>query len=316
MRSISAFARAALVALALVGSAFAAPTSAAPAGATKAVAYLRSAQNADGGIANMPGGASSPGMAAWAAIGFAAAGLDAGAQRASAGGATLGAYLETTAGASGSTGDAERAMLGLAATGRPIPSSLPERLAAVRRADGSYEGRVNTTSFAILALRAAGVAASAPAIRAGATFLAAQQNADGGFNFGGRGGPSGTDDTAGALQALVAAGRARSSKAVARAARWLVRAQRSDGGYPLGAGAASNAQSTAFAIQGLVAAGRDPGRRAKGRSRSALGFLRSLQGTDGAVRYSRTSRQTPVWVTAQALAALARRPLPVAPPPA
>jgi hypothetical protein len=29
------------------------------------------------------------------------------------------------------------------------------------------------------------------------------------------------------------------------------------------------------------------------------------------VRYSRTSAQTPVWVTAQALAAFAKRPLPV-----
>src|SRR4029453_5803048 len=31
------------------------------------------------------------------------------------------------------------------------------------------------------------------------------------------------------------------------------------------------------------------------------------------VRYSRTSRQTPVWVTAQALTALARRPFPIRP---
>jgi hypothetical protein len=35
----------------------------------------------------------------------------------------------------------------------------------------------------------------------------------------------------------------------------------------------------------------------------------------GAVRYSRTSGQTPVWVTAQALAALARKPFPLAPVP-
>jgi len=34
---------------------------------------------------------------------------------------------------------------------------------------------------------------------------------------------------------------------------------------------------------------------------------------DGSVRYSRTGAQTPVWVTAQALTGLARRPLPVAP---
>jgi energy-coupling factor transport system substrate-specific component len=47
-------------------------------------------------------------------------------------------------------------------------------------------------------------------------------------------------------------------------------------------------------------------------SRAPLAYLRSLTGPDGAVRYSRTSRQTPVWVTAQALAALARRPFPLA----
>jgi hypothetical protein len=34
---------------------------------------------------------------------------------------------------------------------------------------------------------------------------------------------------------------------------------------------------------------------------------------DGSVRYSRTGSQTPVWVTAQALTALARRPFPIAP---
>jgi hypothetical protein len=44
-----------------------------------------------------------------------------------------------------------------------------------------------------------------------------------------------------------------------------------------------------------------------------VGFIRSVVGPSGAVRYSRTSTQTPVWVTAQALSALARRPLPVVP---
>ena len=45
-------------------------------------------------------------------------------------------------------------------------------------------------------------------------------------------------------------------------------------------------------------------------------YLEGLMGASGSVRYSRTSSQTPVWVTAQALAALAGKPLPVAPPPA
>jgi hypothetical protein len=43
-----------------------------------------------------------------------------------------------------------------------------------------------------------------------------------------------------------------------------------------------------------------------------MAYLRSLVTPSGAVRYSRTSAQTPVWVTAQALAALARKPFPLA----
>jgi hypothetical protein len=39
-------------------------------------------------------------------------------------------------------------------------------------------------------------------------------------------------------------------------------------------------------------------------------------GPEGSVRYSRTGTQTPVWVTAQALTALAEKPFPIAPPPA
>jgi hypothetical protein len=84
-----------------------------------------------------------------------------------------------------------------------------------------------------------------------------------------------------------------------------------DGGFPLRRGARSNAQSTAWAVQGLLAAGRNPDRVRKRGSRSPLGYLRSLVTRSGAVRYSRTSGQTPVWVTAQVLAALHRRTLPV-----
>jgi energy-coupling factor transport system substrate-specific component len=64
-----------------------------------------------------------------------------------------------------------------------------------------------------------------------------------------------------------------------------------------------------------VAAGRDPDAVRRAGSRSPLAFLRSLTTPDGSVRYSRTSAQTPVWVTGQALAALQRRALPLAPVP-
>jgi hypothetical protein len=78
-------------------------------------------------------------------------------------------------------------------------------------------------------------------------------------------------------------------------------------------GGDSNAQSTAWAVQGLVAAGLGAG-STRG-MRRAIGYLKSLQAADGSVRYSRTSRQTPVWVTAQALAALAGKPFPLRPAP-
>ena len=100
---------------------------------------------------------------------------------------------------------------------------------------------------------------------------------------------------------------------MARAAAYLQRAQNLDGGFPQQPGGTSNAQSTAWAVQGLVAAGRNVSAITRAGGRSPLGYLRSLIMPDGSVRYSRTGSQTPVWVTAQALTALARRPFPIAP---
>ena len=64
-------------------------------------------------------------------------------------------------------------------------------------------------------------AARERALRGAGRWIAGQANADGGFNFAGRGGPSGIDDTGAAIQGLAAAGRKR-TKTVARAARFLV----------------------------------------------------------------------------------------------
>ena len=91
--------------------------------------------------------------------------------------------------------------------------------------------------------------------------------------------------------------------------RWLGRSrsclgfQRPDGGFELAKGRGSDAQSTAWAIQGLVAAGRPP-------PRSAFAYLARLKRADGSYRYSTQYVTTPVWVTAQVLAALAKRPFP------
>jgi energy-coupling factor transport system substrate-specific component len=313
-RPAPAAAGAAVALLALVVALPAEPAQAAP--PVKSVDYLERAQNRDGGFGPAPGAGSTQMHTGWAALGLAAAGRNP--RDVENGGRDVVDYIDANAAAlRGDLGERSRTILALRAAGvRPTRAGGRELLAELLQAqedDGSFAGRVNTTAFAILALRAAGRSRRDGAVRAGAAFIAGQANADGGFNFAGRGGPSGADDTGAALQALAAAGRRR-SRVVRRAADWLQGRQNPDGGFALQSGG-SNAQSTAWAVQGLVAAGRDPARVRRGGSRSPLGYLRSLVAPSGAIRYSRTSAQTPVWVTAQALTALAGRTLPLRPAP-
>ena len=114
------------------------------------------------------------------------------------------------------------------------------------RPGGSVSGQVNLTSFAVLALRAAGT--SPPAATIG--WLIRQQDSDGGFNFATRGGSSDADDTGAALEALAGVGGSAASHARARAVGFLRGRQNADGGFASLPGAGSNAQSTALASRG------------------------------------------------------------------
>jgi squalene-hopene cyclase-like protein/prenyltransferase/squalene oxidase-like repeat protein len=282
------------------------PAAAGSRSADRAVSYLRSAQNRDGGFGAARGQASSPLYAAWAAVGIASAGERCG--------APLTRYLQRTGASVRGVGDVERTILALRACGASTTAGRRDLLADLRRAqrrDGSWSGLVNQTAFGVLALRAAGTPRSAGSLARAVRYLTALQHRDGGFAFAGRSGRSDVDVTAAVLQALVAVRGRDAGAAGRRAVSFLRRAQRADGGFPLSPGQGSNAQSTAFAIQGLVAAGVRPGSIRRDGSRTATGYIESLMTRDGAVRYSRTSAQTPVWVTAQAVPALAGRSLPV-----
>ncbi len=250
---------------------------------------------------------------AWAAMGLAAAGRDPADVRRD--GHSLLDSLRGEASTLDGLGDAERTILALRACGASPYSfagrNLVSEVLRSRDSDDSFDHQVNLTAFAIFALRAAGHSPAFAAIREAAGWIERQQNADGGFGFGARGSPSDVDDTAAALQALVDAD-ARNSGLLAASAGYLTRAQNLDGGFPQQPGGESNAQSTAWAVQGLLAAHRDPSSVRRRGSRSPLGYLESLVGPGGSVRYSRTGTQTPVWVTAQALIALSGWIFPVA----
>ncbi len=285
------------------------------AGTTPEVSYLEHAQDSNGGFGPAPGQRSSELYSAWAAIGLAAAGRDPASVK-HAGHSVLDAIRDEASTLEGA-GDDERTILALHACGVPVSDfpgeSLVARLLRERSSDGSFDQLVNITAFAIFALRVAGSMADNGIVNAAGRWLAAQQGSDGGFGFAGRGGSEDVDDTAAALQAVIDAGAQRSSAAVARAVAYLRRAQNPDGGFPQQPGGESNTQSTAWAVQGLDAAGQDVSAFKRAGSRSPLAYLESLVAPGGSVRYSRTSAQAPVWVTAQALTALAGRPFPIAP---
>jgi len=284
------------------------PVASAQAAGTPA-GYLRSAQNSDGGFGPAAGASSAQLYSGWAALGLAAAGENP--QDVVRGGRSLLGYIQAGVPSMSDSGSIERTILVARAAGvSPRAFGGRDLVAALERdirPGGSVAGQVNLTAFAVLALRAAGVAPPAAMLR----WLERQQDADGGFNFASRGGMSDPDDTGAALEALAgAAGNA--ARASARAVGYLRRHQDSDGGFAGLPGAGSNAQSTAFAVQGLIAAGVDPGSLRR-RGISPLDYLGGLIAADGHVRYARGADQTPTWVTGEALMALDGKALPLAP---
>jgi energy-coupling factor transport system substrate-specific component len=301
------------------GRALAAPAASmtASTSVSRASGYLEQAQNADGGFGDAPGQPSSELYTAWAAIGLAAAGRQP--QLLARNGHSVLDGLRAGAGSVQGPGDLERTILALRASGAPTSSLAggdpTRRLLSEQRHDGSFGHLVDLTSFGILALRAAGLPASSRPLRAAARWLVAQEQPDGGYGFAARpatgAGSSDVDDTGAAIEALAAAGVG--GRPLTRAKRYLLAAQDLDGGFPQQPGEESNAQSTAWAVQGLDALAANVSRVRRDGSVSPLEYLEGLMGASGSVRYSRTSSQTPVWVTAQALAALAGKPLPVAP---
>lgn len=268
-------------------------------GGPAAAGWLAAQQNKNGGYGSGPDVESSVGMTGWAMLGLEAAGVNPRDVR-RAGNDPVD-FLRVNSSAIASTGDLERTIIALVGAGvdprsfagRDLVGELRDR----RGRDGSYQGQVNLTAYAIIAQRAAKVDRSK--LKKSARWLLKAQNGNGGWGSV-SGANSEPDSTGAVLQALaVAPGGNDQSK---DALRWLSSSQHGTGGWSLVKGSSSNTQSTAWAMQGIVAAGGNPGSyRPKGDS--AYTYLKRRQRGDGHYEYSSASDQTPVWVTAQGLAA-------------
>jgi hypothetical protein len=207
------------------------------------------------------------------------------------------AYLERTEGELESATDVELALVARAALG-DRPAGLLARVRALVRRSGAIGPTVNSTIWGVLALRAAGETVPRACIR----HLLARQTRSGGWSWSAGSAPD-SNDTAAAIQALRAVGV--SGVPIARGLAFLGRFRNGDGGYELTEGRGSDVQSTAWVLQAFHAAGR----RVPASTRA---YLARLQRPDGSYRYSARYGATPVWVTAQALAALAGKSLPLA----
>jgi hypothetical protein len=227
------------------------------------------------------GGVADAALTSWAVLGLSAAGAQAPGSL---------AYLQSQEGTLTSTTDVALVALAEEALGAK-PTALLARLTS--KPSGEIGPTLNSTYWAVLAL---GHAAK-PTTR----FLLAHQAKSGGFAWN-AGGQADSNDTAAGLEALRVAG-VRGTP-VTRAVRFLLTFETQGGGFELTHGRGADAQSTAWAIQGLVAAGRTPPRR-------AFSYLASLRRPDGSYRYSSRYTTTPVWVTSQVLAALARKAFPL-----
>lgn len=235
--------------------------------------YLQTQQQPDGGWG-------SPQLTAWAALGLRAAGSPTG------GAADYLAQHESEL--RQPTGIALVALAEAALGGNP--DALLARLPAKPNA-------VNAAVWQILALSQSGRAVP----RSLVSYVLASQAKSGGFPWA-RGTAPDSNDTAAAVEALRAAGV--QGKPVSRAVAYMRGLQAPDGGFSLVRGRAPDAQSTAFVIQAFASAGVKP-------AAGSFAFLAGLRRRDGSYRYSKAYATTPVWVTAQVLPALARKPFPL-----
>jgi Prenyltransferase and squalene oxidase repeat len=273
-------------------------------GSTRAATWLAGQQNSDGGWGASPGDDSSLEVTAWAMLGLEAVGrnpLDV-----TRGGHGPVGYLRGRVSELKSPGALARTILALQGA-KVDPRSfggrnLVEALLKRRRGNGSFEGWPGSTAFAIVALRSAGATGG---LGGSISWLAKAQARDGGWGDT-SGAPSTADVTAAVLQAIP------DTEAAQHGLGYLRKHQRPSGGFALGGNGAVNSQSTAWAVQGLLAVGADPG-VAKDGNKSAREYLAARQAGDGHYRYSASSDQTPVFVTAQAIPAMAGEAFPVKP---
>lgn len=278
----------------------------------KAIAWLQTQQQPDGGFAGFSG-ASDPGATIDAIFAMVAAqtlGINADTESAVK-------YLESgdiaLVFAQTSAGSAAKLSLALAATGNDPhdfngvdPLSIVEVGAGLGMIGlGPYDHAIGIQAL---------VATGTPVPELAIETARGSQIEDGSWAFDGTmtAGAGDTNTTAMMVQALVAAG-VTDDEMVAKAMTYLLSAQNEDGGFPYQPGAESDANSTALVLQALIALNDSANAEAQAKAETAL---QGMQNDSGAFYYMTSTPDDNAYATVQAIPALVgvAFPLPVAMP--
>ncbi len=274
----------------------------------KALNWLKTAQNGDGGFAN-PEENSSISKTSWAVMALVAAKQDPynWTRNNNSPIDYLRNNLDRSLGEMG-TADYARTVLALNAADEDPERfggvNLTSQLKSEMKPNGQMGDFVYTTIWGTLALEACG-----EDVNQSINWLKDQQNQDGGFPWA-VGEKSDYDDTSAAIQAIIAGGEPKNSEAIERALEYLKTGQNEDGGIRYFGNSASNAASDAWAIQALVAAGKNPTEWGESNS-SVVDHLLGLQTEEGLFKYTSYQTSNPGYMTVSAIMGLLGKPQPI-----
>jgi hypothetical protein len=303
--------------IALAGNSF--PEQQAEQSIKKAITYLHSVQNDDGGFPAQAGRASSRTITAWVVMALAAAGENVAGGKWSPSGQGPIDFLKNCKDSLESTGDYAVTLLALTAAHQGTAyqgADLAGKIVSFQQTGGQFaqpargeRGLINYHMWSILALASTGQ--DIPNKERAKEWLLARQNKDGGFGWA-EGVASDPDDTAVAIQTLVMLGEDPQSSPVIRGAlSYLKSCREKDGGFSWESNK-SNSATDAWVLQGLFAAGENPvSEEWSVDGRNAVTHLLALQNSDGSFNWMPGVQSSPVLMTAYAIMALAKKPFPV-----
>ncbi len=266
---------------------------------TKALDYLRGAQQSDGSI----GGFVTSG---WVVMAINAAGQNPNTW--TVGGKSITSYLRDNASANldpNKATDWERSILAIVAAGENPRAFgginyIDKLLSFYQSNQMGDASMLNDDFWGILALTSIGE--NPQAVQNIKSFIINHQNSDGGWGWT-VGGNSDADNTGAATLALMAAGESPGSQAIVKALSYLKTQQQNDGGFV--SEGVTNSAVNSWVINALNSVGQSPiAEEWRKSGNNPIGHLLGLQDADGAFKWSAAQRTNPQWMTAYAIPAL------------